>query len=307
MSLVTKRKRLIKDIWKNKWLYVILAPVLVYFFVFKYLPMYGVIVAFQDYNVFKGPFESPFVGLDVFRDVFSNKNFLRAVKNTLILNLLVLFFNFQFTLILALLINEIKKIAFKRMTQSILYLPHFLSWVVVAGIATNLFNVHSGSVNNILTSAGLSRIPFFSNTKWWTVTYVLLHMWKDAGWGTIIYLAALTGIDEALYDAAYVDGATKFQRLIYITLPSIKSILVINLTLQISRLMSIGLDAPLLLGNDMVISVSDVISTYVYRIGIVRAGYSEATAVGLFQSLVNIVILLLANRFAKSIGEEGIV
>ena len=179
--------------------------------------------------------------------------------------------------------------------------------MVVAGIATNLFTQNDGTINNIISSMGGSKIPFLSSEGWWMFTYVILQVWKEIGWGTIIYLAALTGVDESLYEAAYLDGATNLQRIWYITLPMIKSVVVTMLILQISKMMTIGLDAPLLLGNDKVMGVSEVISTYIYRIGIVRAKYSDATAIGLFQSLVNIAILVLADWFAKLIGEEGII
>ena len=196
---------------------------------------------------------------------------------------------------------------FKRVTQSILYLPHFVSWVVVAGIATSMFALQEGTINMMLERLGAERIPFLSDNFWWVFTYVICHVWKEIGWGTIIYLAALSGVDETLYEAAYLDGATKFKRLIYITLPSIKSVIVTMLILSVSKMMSIGLDAPLLLGNTKVMEVSEVISTYTYRIGIQKSMYSESTAIGLFQSVVNIVILLAADRFAKAIGEEGII
>ena len=205
------------------------------------------------------------------------------------------------------MLNEIRAMKFKKVTQSVLYLPHFISWVVVAGIATDLFTQNGGTVNVILEMDVISPKPFLSSNGWWTMMYVICNVWKEIGWGTIIYLAALTGIDESLYEAAYLDGATRMKRIIYITLPLIKGTVVTMLILQISKMMSIGLDAPLLLGNDAVMSVSEVISTYVYRLGIVRADYAQSTAIGLFQSVVNIIILVAADRFAKAIGEDGII
>jgi len=268
--------------------------------------MYGIVIAFKDYNVFKGVFDSPWVGFEIFKKVFTNQNFWRAIKNTLVLNLMTLLVNFPLTIIISLMLNEVKSKVFKKVSQSILYLPHFLSWVIVAGIVTNMFTQRDGTINNILNSLGISSVPFLSNNGWWIFTYVVSNVWKEIGWGTIIYLAALTGVDETLYEAAYLDGATKFQRLIYVTLPSIKSVIVTMLILNLSKMMSIGLDAPLLLGNDKVMGVSEVISTYIYRIGIENAKYSESTAIGLFQSVVNIMILFIADKFAKAIGEEGI-
>lgn len=296
----------LKKAWNYKWLYVMLLPVILYYAVFKYLPMYGITIAFKDYNIFKGINGSKWVGFSVFQKILSNSNFWLSIRNTLLLNFASLIVSFPFTILTALLLNEIKCEGFKRITQSVLYLPHFISWVVVAGIAYNIFALRTGTINNILGHFGFSRIPFLSDARWWIVTYVVMGVWKSVGWGTIIYLAALTGVDETLYEAAYLDGATKVQRLFYITLPSIKSVIVTMLIMNISQMMSIGLDAPLLLGNSKVLSVSEVISTYVYRIGIEKAQYSQSTAIGLFQSLVNIVILFAADRFAKLIGEEGI-
>lgn len=302
-----QKNTLFYRIWNCRWLYLMVLPVIAYYIIFKYLPMYGIVIAFKDYNVFKGVFDSPWAGLDVFKKVFSNQNFWKAIKNTLNLNLLTLLVNFPLTIIVSLMLNEVMSGKFKKISQSILYLPHFLSWVIVAGIVTNMFTQRDGTINNILNSIGISSIPFLSHNGWWIFTYVISNVWKEIGWGTIIYLAAMTGIDESLYEAAYLDGATKFQRLMYITLPSIKSVIVTMLILNLSKMMSIGLDAPLLLGNDKVMGVSEVISTYIYRIGIENAKYSESTAIGLFQSLVNIFILFLADRFAKAIGEEGII
>lgn len=293
--------------WNYKWIYLMLLPVMAYYIIFKYIPMYGITIAFKDYNVFQGVLKSPWCGFEVFQKVMSNKNLWLAIRNTLVLNLLTLAIGFPLTIIVSLMLNEVINIKFKKFTQSVLYLPHFISWVVVAGIATNLFSQQGGTVNHLLNSLGLQSVPFLSDTGWWIFTYVLCNVWKEIGWGTIIYLAALTGVDESLYEAAYLDGATKFQRIIYITLPSIKSVIVTMLILQISKMMTIGLDAPLLLGNTKVMGVSEVISTYTYRLGIENAKYSESTAIGLFQSIVNIIILFAADKFAKAIGEDGII
>lgn len=294
-------------LWKDKWLYFMLLPVIVYYIVFKYVPMYGLTIAFKDYNVFKGISESDWVGLTNFKKVFSTDLFWLSTKNTLVLNLTTLCVNFPLTILVALMLNEVRSTGYKKLSQSFLYLPHFISWVVVAGIATNLFKQSGGSINNVITSMGFEAIPFLNDKGWWIFTYVICNVWKEIGWGTIIYLAAITGIDESLYEAAYIDGATKIQRIIYITLPMIKSVVIVMLILSISKMMSIGLDAPLLLGNTKVINVSEVISTYIYRLGILKADYSLSTVIGLFQSVINIIILLAADRFAKLIGEDGII
>lgn len=300
------RRTLVKA-WNYKWVYIMLLPVIVYFIVFRYAPMYGITIAFKDYNIFQGVFKSEWVGFSVFQKIFANKNFWSAIKNTFLLNFAALAVSFPLTIIVSLMLNEVRGVKFKKVTQSVLYLPHFISWVVVAGIATNLFALQEGTINAVLQRIGLEPVPFLSSEGWWIFTYVICNVWKEIGWGTIIYLAALTGVDESLYEAAYLDGASKFQRLVYITVPSIKSVIVTMLILNISKMMSIGLDAPLLLGNSRVMGVSEVISTYTYRIGIEKAQYSQSTAIGLFQSVVNIVILLAADKFAKAIGEEGII
>lgn len=294
-------------IWRDKWLYLMLIPVIIYYIVFKYMPMYGLVIAFKDYNVFKGINASEWIGLENFIKVFKTDQFWKSTWNTLVLNLVTLLINFPLTITVSLMLNEVRSARFKKLSQSLLYLPHFISWVVVAGIATNLFSQTDGSVNKLLMNIGFDAIPFLNDKAWWVFTYVVCNIWKEIGWGTIIYLAAITGIDETLYEAAYIDGATKMQRILYITLPMIKSVVIVMLILSISKMMSIGLDAPLLLGNNKVMDVSEVISTYIYRLGIVKAEYSLSTVIGLFQSVVNIIILLLANRFAKLIGEEGII
>lgn len=305
---VKRNKRgLFKTIWRYKWLYLMLVPVIAYYIVFKYAPMYGIVMAFQDYNVFKGVFASEFVGLAVFKKVFANVNFWLSIRNTLILNLATMLINFPLTIIISLMLNEIRHMKFKKVTQSVLYLPHFISWVVVYGIVNNMFTTNDGTINNILNSLGIASKPFLSETGWWTFMYVIVNVWKEVGWGTIIYLAALTGIDESLYEAAYLDGATRFQRVVHITLPLIRSTVVTMLLLTISKMMSIGLDAPLLLGNTSVMKISQVISVYVYDLGILRQDYAQSTAIGLFQSVVNIIILIIFDRFAKLIGEDGII
>ncbi len=306
VTVRTKKKPFWFYLKRDRWLYFMIIPVAVYYFIFKYIPMYGVSIAFKDFNMFKGITGSEWVGAEVFRKVFKEPVFWLSVKNTLILNIGILLFEFPMTIILSLMLNEIICLKFKKLAQSLLYLPHFVSWVVVAGIVTNLFSANGGTINNMLNAMGIQTIPFLSSGKWWIFTYVVANIWKEIGWGTIIYLAALTGVDEDLYEAAYIDGATKLQRLWYITLPTIKPVIITMLILSLSRMMNIGLDAPLLLGNQKVAAVSEVLSTYVYKIGLTKAQYSMATAVGLFQSVVNIIMLLSVDRIAKLMGEDGL-
>lgn len=301
-----RKKGFLYYIKRDYMLYLFLLPALVYYIVFRYGPMFGVVIAFKDYNIFQGIFASKWVGLDVFRRIFQEEFFWLSVTNTIVLNLLVLAVTFPASIIISLMLNEVNGRLFKRTSQSILYLPYFVSWVTIAGIVTNMFSVNNGSINNILVKLGQNPIPFLIENRWWIFVYVLANAWKDVGWGTIIYLAALAGVDVALYEAAYIDGATKLQRIWHITLPCIRSTMIIMFILSISRMMFIGLDAPLLLQNSKVIGVSEVLSTYVYKMGLQRVQYSFATAVGLFQSVINIILLTIADRFAKLMGEDGI-
>ena len=287
-------------------LYLMCLPAMVFYIIFKYIPMYGVVIAFKDYNIFEGMTASEWVGLKVFKEVFSQPFFWQAIKNTLILNLLTLLVSFPLTILLSLMLNEVRAPKFKKFAQSLLYLPYFISWVVVAGLVTNLFSLNTGSVNMLLSKLGIGPVSFLIEEKWWIFTYIVSQVWKNLGWGTIIYLAALAGVDETLYEAAYMDGATKLQRIWHITLPSIKNTIVVMFILQISKMMAIGLDAPLLLQNDKVINVAEVISTYVYKVGLVRVEYSLATAIGLFQAIVNITLLFIANTLTKAVGEKGV-
>ncbi len=305
-STQTKKKGFLYYLKRDKFLYLLILPSFIFLVIFRYTPMYGIIIAFQDYNIFQGVLGSEFVGFEVFERAFGEERFWLSVRNTIVLNVLLLLVMFPLTIILSLMLNEVIHLKFKRLAQSLLYLPHFVSWVVIAGLAFNMFSTRDGSINNIIKDLGFEPIPFLVDEGWWIFTYVLSNTWKDIGWGTIIYLAALTGVDEALYEAAYIDGATKLQRILYITIPSIKPTVVVMFILQLSRMMSIGLDAPLLLGNDGVIAVSEVISTYVYDMGLLNVQYSFATAVGLFQSVINVGLLLLGQRLAKAIGEDGI-
>lgn len=287
-------------------LYLLCLPAVVYYLIFRYAPLYGITIAFKDYNIFKGISQSPWIGMEVFREVFAERFFWIALRNTLVLNILTLLTVFPLTITLSLMLNEVRSIRFKRVAQSLLYLPHFVSWVVIIGLLFNMFSVKNGSVNNMLKKVGMESIPFFIEYNWWIFTYVFSQVWKSLGWGTIIYLAALSGVNESLYEAAYIDGASKIQRIWHITLPCISHTIAIMFILSISRMMTIGLDAPLLLQNGNVIEVAEVISTYVYKVGLQDVRYSFATAVGLFQSVVGIILLLGSNYLSKKMGNEGI-
>ena len=301
-----KKKSFLYYLKRDKYLYLLLVLPIIYYAVFRYAPMYGVTIAFKDYNIFAGITKSDWIGLDVFRDIFQMKEFYRTVRNTFLLNFLDLLFGFPFPIILALALNEVRIKWFRKVSQSILYVPYFLSWIVIGGIVYQMFATNTGMFNNVLKLIGVAPIPFLTDGKNWLVLYTLVGIWQSAGWGMIIYMAAITGINSELYDAVKVDGANRLQSIIHVTIPGIKPTIVTMLIMSIGRLASIGFDRPFVMGNSLVLDYSDVISTFVYRIGIQSAKYNVAAAVGLFQSVINIALLLSADRISKKINDQGI-
>jgi putative aldouronate transport system permease protein len=304
--LVRRRRGISYYIRRDIFLYALLVLPIAYFTLFKYVPMYGVTVAFKEYNIFKGVFGSPWIGLDAFKEVFRMREFYRALKNTFVLNGLDLVIGFPAPVILALMLNEIRSSWYKRTANILLYIPHFLSWVIIGGIVYQLFSTTNGLVNNTLTSIGGKAVQFLARGGPWIATYVGVGLWQNVGWGTILFLAAIAGIGPELYEAAEVDGAGKLRRLWNITLPGIKGTIIILLVLNVGRMVQIGFDRPFMIGNVMVYEQSDVISTFVYRVGIQNSRYTIATAVGLFQSVVGLLFLLLADFVAAKSGERVI-
>ncbi|MDF2658008.1 MAG: sugar transporter permease [Paenibacillus sp.] len=295
-----------KYFWKDRYIYLLLLPGLAYFLLYKYVPLLGSIIAFQDYNPFQGFLRSPWVGMDHFKRIFEDSEVVRVIINTLTLSLLQIAFAFPFPIILALMLNELRSETVKRIIQSIVYMPHFLSWVVVVGIAT-IFLRGDGLVNHILESAfSLSPIPFLQEPALFKVLVVLEVMWKESGWSTIVFLAALSGVNPQLYEAAVVDGAGKWRRLWHITLPAIKSTIVILLILRMGQVLDNGFEQIFLMLNPFVEDVGNVLDTFVYYKGIEQADFSFATAVGLFKGTVGLVLVMSANWLAKRFGEEGI-
>ena len=292
---------------KNHYLlYVMLILPLAYYIVFHYYPMYGVTIAFKNFSIFKGVWDSPWVGFANFEKIFNIPEFTRALFNTIRLNFLNLLVCFPAPIILALLLNEIKGKHFKKITQTVLYLPHFLSWVIIGGLVSVLFATQAGLINQALVSIGLERIPWLGDGFWWIVMYVLVSLWQSIGYGAIVYLSAISGIDQEIYEAARVDGCSRFKMMYLITLPSIRPTIVIMLILKVGGMMSIGFEQPQMLKNQMVNDVGDVLSTFTYRYGIENAKYSISTAAGLFQSVINFVLVLSANAFSRKISDEGI-
>lgn len=301
-----------KSFWcwiKRDWrLYAMLAVPIIWYLLFCYKPMVGLIIAFQKFNIFKGIAGSKFVGLENFKFVFGMRDFGIALRNTLWLNTLDLVFGFPVPIILAILLNEMRMMKWKKFSQTLLYLPHFLSWVIIGGMVLQIFAPTTGAINATLMKLGLidSNIPFLTNGAWWTFTYVLVGVWQGMGWGTILYLAAITGLDASLFEAAEIDGANKLQRIWHVTLPGIRSTIVVLLVLNIGRMMSIGFDRPFIIGNTLVKDTCDVISTFVYRAGIQNNQFARATAIGLFQSVVGVVLITIANTISRCFDEQSI-
>jgi len=268
--------------------------------------MYGVQIAFKDFNLFQGISGSEWIGFDAFREVFGMRDFYTTLRNTFMLNFLDLVVSFPAPIILAIMLYEVRFKWFKKISQTILYIPHFISWVIIGGIVYQLFGNQSGMVNGVLESMGLNSIPFLTEKNPWLVTYLFTGVWQSAGWGTILYLAALTGVNKELFEAAEIDGASRLKRIWHITLPSIKPTIVTLLILNLGHMVSIGFDRPYIIGNTAVREYSDVLSTFVYRVGLESGQYTLATVVGLFQAVVGLIFVLGSNYISKKATGEGI-
>ncbi|WP_245954626.1 ABC transporter permease [Paenibacillus flagellatus] len=287
-------------------MYALIAPVMLYFVVFHYWPMYGVQIAFKDFIATKGIGGSPWVGFKHFERFFDSYFFWRLVKNTLGISLLELVVGFPVPIVLALMVNEVRSNGFKRFVQTVTYAPHFLSTVVVVGMVLMFLSPTSGLVNMAVKAFGGEPIFFMTEPGWFKPIYVLSGVWQQMGWSSIIYLAALAGIDPQLHEAARVDGASRLQRIWHINLPGIRPTIVILLILNIGTLMGVGFEKVFLMQNSLNMEGSDVISTYVYRSGILGAQYSFSAAVGLFNSVINFVLLLTVNRIARKVNQVSL-
>ena len=295
---------------KRYWtLYLLLFLPIVFFALFRYVPMAYILGAFKQNNIIRPPWQVEWAknsGFEFFLKAFRNRDFRYALRNTLMLNALDLCFGFPAPILLALLLNELSFKRFKRLTQTVVYLPHFLSWIIISGLALRLLAPNDGLVNLFLARLGKGPIPFLNAPAHWVGTYVVLGIWKEAGWNTIIYLAAITAINPELYEAAAVDGAGRFRKIWHITLPGLRPTIVVLLILSLGRILGSEFDRPYALSNKVVTSVSNVISIFVYNNGIKGMQFSLTTAVGLFQSVIGLVFLLSANALAKRFGERGI-
>lgn len=296
---------LARSVKKYNQLYILFIPAAVYFVMFHYIPMAGTIIAFKDYNPIKGLIDSPWAGLKYFKQAFTDYYFWRVLRNTIILSLMRIFLAFPVPIILALLLNEIRNLTFKRSVQTIVYLPHFVSWVIMGAIILNFLSL-KGVINNVIELLGGERIYFMSKPDYFRPIVVVTAIIKEAGWGTILYIAAITGINPEIYDSALVDGANRFQRMIYVTLPGISNTIVMLFILQFGGLLAESFDQIYMLSNSLVMETADVIPTYVYRTGILNGRYSYTTTVGLFQSLVGLGLILGADRLFKKLNTEGL-
>ena len=312
MYMDTRRKPLQKrfDFLRDWRLYVMMLLPLTFYFIFSYKPMVGVGIAFTRFNPVKGMWASKWIGLENFKFIMKMPDFPIALGNTLLLNFMGLLAGFPVPIILAIMLNEIRSVGAKKISQTLLYLPHFLSWVIIGGMVLQIFAPTTGVVNATLRKLGMigaeENIPFLTAGWPWRITYTLVGVWQNMGWGTILYLSAITGINMELFEAAKIDGANKLQQIWHVTLPGIRSTIVVLLILNVGQMMNIGFDLPYIIGNPMVKPYCDVLSTFVYRTGISNSQFARATAVGLFQSVVGLIMVSTANFITKRLGEDGI-
>jgi len=305
--MATRRKRgLLRDLVRDKYLYLMLLPGVLYFIVFKYIPMFGLVMAFQDYKPFLGFIDSPWVGFKHFERFFSELQFWMLFRNTALLALYSLVFYFPLPILLALMLNEVRHEAYKRTIQTFVYVPHFVSWVVVVGIFYLLFTTEGGLINELIYRLTGSKISFLLAPEWFRPMIIFQQIWKEVGWGTIIFLAALAGVDPQLYEAARIDGANRWRQIWHITLPAIRSTIVILLILRLGNFLDSGFEQIFLMLTPTNREVGEVFDTYVYVKGLTQLQYSYSAAVGMFKSVVGLILVVGANWLAKRFGEEGI-
>ena len=297
--------RLRKDIMMNKYVYMMALPVIAFYLIFHYVPMGGLMIAFQDFNAFKGMFASPWVGLKHFNDFLTSPYAFRVIKNTLLINVYQILFGFPAPIVLALLINEIRSHAFKRSIQTVSYMPHFISLVVICGMLVD-FTASNGVINDIIALFGGERANLLMQKDLYRPIYILSGIWQEVGWGSIIYLATLSSVDPHLYEAASIDGAGRFKKLLHVTIPSLIPTIVILLIMRLGHIMSEGFEKVILIYNPLTYETADVISSYVYRRGLQEANYSFGAAVGLFNSTINFIILVAANALSRKFAKQSL-
>lgn len=305
-NITTHKESFFSYVKKNKWLYIFLSIGLIYLFIFNYVPMYGIIMAFQNFSPIKGFFHSEWVGIQNFKYLFHSADFLNVFKNSILISLYRIAWGFPAPIILALLLNEVRSILFKRTIQTVIYMPHFISWVVLAAMLTNFLAPSGGLINDLIVNFGGEPIAFLTSVKWFRSMLVFSDIYKEVGWGTIIYLASMTGIDPGLYEAAVIDGASRFQRIRNITIPGISTTIVVLLVLRMGSVLRNGFEQVFLLYNPLVYQVADVFETFSYRTGILEGRFSYATAVSLFQSVVGFIMIVGCNKISSKINENSL-
>lgn len=303
---VIKPKKFYKTFQNNKHLWLMMVVPLLYYLVFCYGPMYGLIIAFEDYSPFRGMFAGPWVGFKNFMDFFNSVYFFRLIKNTVLLNVFGVLWGFPAPIILAFVINSLKFKLYRNFTQTLSYLPHFISTVVIVGMAMNFLSPTSGVINQLIVALGGKATNFMVLPQYFRTIYIASGVWQEMGWESIIYLAALSGVDPQLYEAAKIDGANKFKQLTHITIPTILPTIIILFILRMGNMMSIGAEKVLLLYNPLTYSTGDVINTYVYRVGIGNNQMSYGAAVGFFQSVINCVIIFSVNKICRKFSEVSL-
>ncbi|SFM17636.1 putative aldouronate transport system permease protein [Paenibacillus sp. 1_12] len=300
VSVKLRRSRIIKQ---NIPLMAMFMPVILFYIVFKYIPMLGLVIAFKDYNFFDGIMGSEWVGFKHFKYLFENNYSREIIYNTMLLSCLRVFVGFPFPILLAIMMNEVRKLWFRKSVQTLVYLPHFLSWIIVGGIVVTVFAEQTGIVNGLMKLLGFSSYAFLYHDVSWVSIFVGSGIWKEAGFSAIIYLASLTTIDPSLYEAANMDGAGKWRKIWHVTLPGIRPTIILMLILSMGHVMEVGFDHVYVLQNQVVSQVSEVISTYIFKIGLQGANFSVTAAMGLFESLIGIVLVAVTNRIARAFGQ----
>lgn len=301
-----QRKKTKKNVRQNWQLYLFVLPLVMYLILFHYMPMYGIQIAFKDYYPVQGIWGSPWVGFDHFMRFFESYYFWDLIKNTVEISVYSLIVGFPIPIILALALNEIRDGMFKKTVQTVTYAPHFISIVIMSGMIITFLSPTTGMINNLIVMLGMEPIPFLTDPKWFSTVYVLSGIWQNAGWGTIIYLAALAGVDQQLHEAAIVDGASRWQRIWNINIPALVPTMVILFILDTGSLLSVGFEKVLLLQNPLNMEASDIISTFVYRVGLLEGQYSFGAAVGLFNSVINAALLIIVNQIARKKSETSL-
>ncbi|MFK7694890.1 ABC transporter permease [Paenibacillus sp. HJGM_3] len=296
----------VRNLKRDKYLLLLFLPCLLYYLIFKYAPIFGIVIAFKDYNLYRGILESKWVGFKWFELFFQSPDFFSILKNTFLLGFYKLIFGFPAPIILALLLNEVRNSFLKRFVQTVSYLPHFISNVIVAGIITMFLSPRIGLVNNLLDLIGLERINFMVESSWFRTIYVSSDIWQHLGWGTIIYLAALSAVDPQQYEAARIDGANRWKQTLHITLPGIAPAIMVILILDIGRVLEIGFEKVFLLATPVVYSKADIISTYVYRVGLSEGRFSYATAIDLFMGIISFIFILSANGISRRVSGNSL-